>query len=583
MPRNIFLYIVLALLAGVLWGKQGGPIFKKVVHKFYSFYFVRADQRYLPFINHAGVKVFVASSLDRVFQDGRTLLKPQFSSSASISAARNEHESFQIVLQTGDRPVENATLNVADLTNMNDGTKIDRSNISWRVVGFVPTIKPYYPVKYVGHWPDPLLETQKTNVPAGTTQPFWVTVYVPPDTPAGSYKTTIKVYADNNNSWSIPVALKVYNFDLPQQDHLKTAFDFYGYLTKRSYPQGDNELDMAYKARINNLNERYIMMMLQYRMDPILNIDPGSQEDLGRIDRYLAQGLNNFAIGKKGGTFDNNWPKTDKGVEELAPIYQGYGEDLKLNQMLQYAYIYTWDEGDIGNPQVAKIASMIHRAYPGLKNMVCYHGLWDPDDLPNWGRDIDIWCFNIDNFDEAKMRRLQKMGMEMWMYVSGPSDNGTPNLAMDFDSLDYRILPWLCWKYDIKGLLYWCVNWLQDEDPFKNAKNTKWEQNANGLLFYPGTYGPLPSLRAEIFRDGMEDYEYIQLLFADLKLMKEKGWDKKYSKFFNECIRLLTVDPSIAQSMDHFTKDQNILQTRRDAIASKIEEFNHLISASWKG
>ncbi|MBF0511865.1 MAG: DUF4091 domain-containing protein, partial [Candidatus Omnitrophica bacterium] len=462
--------------------------------------------------------------------------------------------------------------------NIKDGQKIDQTHVSWKVVGYVETRKPYYAVKYVGHWPDPLLDAQKTNVPAGTTQPFWVTVYVPPGTKAGQYQTTITVQADGMAPWSIPVTLKVYNFQLPVQSQLKTAFDFYGYLTKKPYPRTENEPEAAYQARIDDLNEKFIMMMLQYRMDPVLNIDPSSQEDLGRVDRYLVHGLNNFAIGKKGGTFDNNWPKTKQEIEDLLPIYQGYGEDLKLNQMLSYTYIYTWDEGDMGNPLVAQIAAMVHRAYPGLKNMVCYHGLWNPDDFPDWGKDIDIWCFNIDNFDEAKMRRLQKMGIEMWMYVSGPSDNGSANLAMDFESMDYRILPWLCWKYDIKGLLYWCVNWWPDQNPFKNANNTKWEQNANGLLFYPGPHGPCASLRAEIFRDGMEDYEYIQLLFADLKVMKEKGWDKTRSTFFNDSVRLLKVDLSIARSMEDFTKDQNILIARREAIARKIEEFNKFFS-----
>ncbi|MBF0503848.1 MAG: DUF4091 domain-containing protein [Candidatus Omnitrophica bacterium] len=582
MFRKNFFIIITVLLAGILLGKFGATILKKTVHKLSSlseFHAIKTDQRYFSLINPGGFKIYTSSSLDRIFQDGATLLKPAFSSSATISAARNEYESFQIVVQTDKLPVNNTALNVTDLINIKDGTKIDQSNISWRIVGFVPTSKPYYSVKYVGNWPDPLLEPKKIDIPAGTSQPFWVTVYVPLGTKAGIYKTTITVIADGLKSWGVPVTLHVYNFELPQQSQLKTAFDFYGFLTKKSYLQSENESDMAYKARIDDLNEKYIMMMLQYRMNPILNIDPSSQEDLGRVDRYLVHGLNNFAIGKKGGTFDNNWPKTDAEIEKLGSVYQGYGEDLKLNQMLPYAYIYTWDEGDMGNPLVAKITAMIHRAYPELKNMVCYHGLWNPDDFPNWGKDIDIWCFNIDNFDEAKMRRLQKMGMEMWMYVSGPSDNGSPNLAMDFDSIDYRILPWLCWKYNIKGLLYWCVNYLQNEDPFKNAQNTKWEQNANGLLFYPGPHGPLPSLRAEIFRDGMEDYEYIQLLFSDLKLMKEKGLDKHYSKFFNDSVRLLTIDPSIAQSIGHFTKDQNILQTRRDAIAKRIEEFNQIFPA----
>ena len=554
----------------------------KIAHKIYkelkkSSVTVRYNTQ-APVEAKENVRVFAASSLDRIFQDGKTLLKPRFTSSVSISAARNEYESFQVVVQTENKTLDNVSLSLSSLIDEKNNSFIDASNMSWRVVGYVPTVKPYYPVKYVGPWPDPLMPAKKTSVPSHSTQPFWITIYVPPQAKAGDYKTIVTVKADGVSPWQTPVTLRVYDFELPKQSHLKTAFDFYGHITKTRYPQQDKESDAAYQARLDELNDDFIVNMIKYRENPILNIDPTSQADLSRVDRYMVYGLNNFSIGKKGGTFNNNWPKSDQDIEDLLPLYQTYGEDLKLNRMLKYTYIYTWDEGDMGNPQVAKITSMIHHAYPGLKNMVCYHGLWNPNELPKWGKNIDIWCFNIDDFNEAKMRRLQKIGIEMWMYVSGPSGLGTPNLALDFDSIDYRILSWLCWKYDIKGLLYWCVNWWQDVDPFKNAKNTNWDQNGNGLLFYPGTEGPLASLRAEVFRDGMEDYEYILLLLTDLKLMKEKQLDKTYSQFFNDSVRLLTVDSSIAESMRHFTKDQDVLQARRNAIAEKIEQFNHLLS-----
>ena len=222
---------------------------------------------------------------------------------------------------------------------------------------------------------------------------------------------------------------------------------------------------------------------------------------------------------------------------------------------------------------------MIHRAYPGLKNMVCYHGIWHPDTDPQWGKDIDIWTFQIDDFSETKMRKLQKIGKEIWMYISGPGGYGSPNLAMDFDSIDYRIIPWLCWKFDLRGFLYWCVNWWPTADPFKTAKNSKWEQNANGLLFYPGEDGPIPSLRLEIFRDGMEDYEYIQILLKKLKILKKKGTDPAAKKFLADSIKLLTVDDSIAVSLSKFTKSGEFLKDRRNAIAEKIEEFERLFGS----
>jgi hypothetical protein len=250
---------------------------------------------------------------------------------------------------------------------------------------------------------------------------------------------------------------------------------------------------------------------------------------------------------------------------------------------MDYHYIYTWDEGEVGNPQVKKITSMIHRAHPELKNMVCYHGFWEPDKDPEWGRDIDIWCVGIGDFIESKSERLKKEGMEMWMYVSGPGSSGFPNLAIDFDSIDYRIIPWLCWKYDIKGFLYWCVNWWPYVDPFESASNTKWKQNGNGLLFYPGKDGPIASLRLEIFRDGMEDYEYLYLLKEKIK---EAGDNIKLSKAPKrdiidaviEAEGLLDIDGDIAKSMNYYTKDPRDISRHRRRIAEAIEKLEDFLN-----
>ncbi|MCK4463105.1 MAG: DUF4091 domain-containing protein, partial [Candidatus Omnitrophica bacterium] len=486
-----------------------------------------------------GYDVFIASTLDKIFQDGKTLVKPLFSNVAAISMAKNEYEAFQIVVDNGKDPLKSVQLEISDLVNEKTDARIRKDNITWRVVGYVETKKPYYNVKFVGRWPDPLMPAEPTDVKTGAVQPFWVTVYIPKGTAPGIYKGIVRVRAEDTILDSIPLFVRVFDFTLPLESSFKTAFDFYPHITKACYPQKPNESKAAYKSRIAELNEKYIIDILKYRLNPVLNIDPLSQSSLGRIDTYRRYGLNNFSIGKKGGTFGNNWPKTDEGIEKLLPLYRTYGESLKINRMMDYHYIYTWDEGKVGNPQVKKITSMIHRAHPELKNMVCYHGFWDPKEDPGWGEDIDIWCFGIGDFDEKKMRQLQYRGMEMWMYASGPGSSGYPNLAIDFDSMDYRIIPWLSWKYDIKGFLYWCVNWWPYVDPFESASNTKWNQNGNGLLYYPGENGPIASLRLEIFRDGMEDYEYLHLLNQKINSAKQEGLDVLNNKILAQAEKLL--------------------------------------------
>lgn len=564
------------LILGMLLGMTIVSICGLALYK--SIKISKAPQRYKSEVP-SGIKfgngsmLYVASSLDRIFQDGKTLTKPNFGESVKISAAKNEYESFQVVIKNGPIALKSVTFVLPDLINEKKGTAIDRSYVTIRKVGYVPTRKPCYPVKYVGLWPDPLLPLEKTDIKPAVTQSFWVSVKIPEEAPAGNYQGFIIVNADGIEPQKIAVVLTVYDFTLPKESHLTTAFDFYGHLTRFRYPQAMNESQAAYDERIEDLNEKYIIEMLKYRMNPILNIDPLSQTELGKIDRYRWFGITHFAIGRKGGTFNNNWPGTDEEIEALLPLYRTYGEILKLNKMFDMHYIYTWDEGDIGNPRVAKICSMIHRAYPELRNMACYHGFWDPQQFPDWGKDIDIWTFQIDNFDESKMKRLKELNKEIWMYISGPGGYTTPNLAIDFDSMDYRIIPWLCWKYGIKGFLYWSVNFWDKVDPFENAANTDWEQNGNGLLFYPGQREPLVSLRMEIFRDGMEDYEYLVLLKDKIDLMEHTGKIAIEPELIERAKQLLTVEDPLAGSMDRFTKDAEILYEQRNKIAEMIEEL----------
>ncbi|MBI5874114.1 MAG: DUF4091 domain-containing protein [Candidatus Omnitrophica bacterium] len=521
--------------------------------------------------------IFAVSSLDRVFQDGKTLLKPHYGSSAAISAAKNEYESFQVVVSNGPDIQKAVRIEISEFICDMTGKLLGRENILWRVVGYVKTQMPYYPVKYVGMWPDPLLPAKSVDIEPNTVQPFWVTAYVPKDAQAGIYKGSIKVFSKDRLLGNIPVSIEVRNFILPTEGNLKTAFDFYGQETGSQYPKKERETQDEYDQRIAELNEKYIFDMLKHRINPILNIDPLSQRELGRVDWYRMYGLNNFSIGRYGGSLGNNWPESDDEVEALLPLYRTYGENLKINKMFEFHYIYTWDEGEIGDPRVPKVCSMIHRAYPGLKNMVCYHGIWEPAKFPDWGKDINIWCVQIDDYDEGKANTLKKLGMEIWMYVSGPGSTGSPNLALDFDSIDYRIIPWLCWKYDIRGFLYWCVNWWPLVDPFKSAKNTKWEQNGNGLLYYPGEDGPIDSLRLEVLRDGMEDYEYLHLLREKLKEFEKAGLAAVHYQLAGAAVKLLDVDSSIIASPMSFAKDEEFIAIRRGKIAKAIEWLSEIL------
>ncbi|HUU90496.1 MAG TPA: hypothetical protein VM238_04720, partial [Phycisphaerae bacterium] len=79
--------------------------------------------------------------------------------------------------------------------------------------------------------------------------------------------------------------------------------------------------------------------------------------------------------------------------------------------------------------------------------------------------------------------------------------------------------------------------------------------------------GPVDSIRWEMLRDGLEDYEYLAIL---RRLLAEKG-DRLDAGKRAEFTALLDVPDDITTDMTTFTKDPAPIERRRLAIARAIE------------
>lgn len=77
-----------------------------------------------------------------------------------------------------------------------------------------------------GWWPDPLLPIESSlELGPGTNHLFWLRVFVPKETPAGAYRGTVRLEA-NEFSAEAPLELVVYDFTLPDRMTCATAFGF---------------------------------------------------------------------------------------------------------------------------------------------------------------------------------------------------------------------------------------------------------------------------------------------------------------------------------------------------------------------
>ena len=88
----------------------------------------------------------------------------------------------------------------------------------------------------------------------------------------------------------------------------------------------------------------------------------------------------------------------------------------------------------------------------------------------------------------------------------------------------------------------------------------------------PVLEGPVDSIRWEMLRDGIEDYEYMVIL----KKLIEANEDKLDTRRLQTYNALLEVPEGITSNMTTFTKDPAPIEARRDRIAHAISELNRL-------
>ena len=146
------------------------------------------------------VKLTVITSLERIGQD-----EPLYGESqASVKAAKNEYEPFQVILRSQEN-LKKLDVVVSDLVG-SDGRKIGKENIALYREHYVHVCVPSYRCDNPPGWyPDALIpfvdpatgegidakETRFVAAPfdlwAGQNQVIWVDVFVPKDAAAGDY------------------------------------------------------------------------------------------------------------------------------------------------------------------------------------------------------------------------------------------------------------------------------------------------------------------------------------------------------------------------------------------------------------
>ena len=500
---------------------------------------------------------------ERVFKDDA--VPADSGSGVLVDAARNEFEPFQIVV----KPTSSGrvTVNVGDF-----GSGIEVQVYQVKYVNITQATDSLgrtgdYPDPL---WP--METGDSVDVVSGENTAFWFDVHVPGTTASGDYSTNVTIggvdipvtlhvfnfsipeelHAKSQMNFSYQRFLDQYSVDCCGSeywmyvDNIKQYFIDHRLTPKSVLWSGgltssgaepyigydcagtltDNDGIWGFEAPA----ERYLdgTGLMQGRFSQSFNAGIGFPSFMAATFRN-----NDASADQRPSTFcgqtrsaadwyagnDSNTPYNQKWFQYLTTI-QNYLESMGY---LDKAYYYFANEpqDQADYDAVAWYSRQLKNAAPDFKLMVSEEPKPEIFNHPDYVQDgqVDIWLPVLNNYDPATSHdRKKNHGEDTWIYfLHGTRPPYFNPITLDHPGIESKFTGWFLWKYRLGGIAYYSLNnWSQN--PWTDPLNS----NHNGDLFmlYPPSpsntpiaYGSnnhrfVPSIRFELMRDSLEDYEY---------------------------------------------------------------------------
>jgi len=414
---------------------------------------------------------------------------------------------------------------------------------------------------------------------------------------------------------TVPLRVTVYGFELPDQMTCTSAFGFSPGLAFRYHNVTDSAQQREVLARyLASFAAHHISPYDPAPLDPFrVTWEAGPKPvfdwaawDAAMTEAFDRYHFNTFSIpiaGMGGGTFHSRTEPELQGYREGAPEYRAafnaycreVEEHLRARGWLDKAYVYWFDEPDPKDYEfVMNGFRKLKEAAPGINRMLTEQV------EPALVGGPSIWCPISPEYDAEAAESRRKAGEKLWWYIcTGPKEPYC-TLFIDHPATELRVWLWQTWQRRIDGILVWQSNyWTSDaaypdperpqnpyQDPmgwtsgYSTPAGTRlpWG-NGDGRFIYPPPAaadgrpsqpviaGPVDSIRWEMLRDGIEDYEYHVILRG---LLAERGGALP-EEVRAQYAGLLEVPAEVTSDLVTFTKDPEPIERQRDALARAIE------------
>jgi hypothetical protein len=510
----------------------------------------------------------------------------------NLFGGRNEIVAFQLIIEAGKNGASGVNVTISDLvsgTSVIPGSATGPADpfdyrgrytelFTEHYLNMVKRSPPLWffaesaaPSAYYSGWvPDCLIPFSAPPGKGGApfsidpdmNQGVWVDILIPENAVAGLYEGNADISIDGNTVRRIPVSLEVYDFTLPDSTHIRNMFGYYpGTIARR------HGVDRTGEA-FYDLELKYHQLAHRHRCDLVTEVENLDEmtahfrryytgEAYSESYGYAGPGKNTgnmtFSIGyggdfpkEYGGSVSNmnkedwwkgsdaweNWFKQNApGVERHKylfpdePDWKGPAGKLGTGSMDTIRMQATWSHT---NPGPGKnIPTLVtNRIKDDLKGYVDF-----------WSISSEEWTLNLTSEDIASEKAL---GHQAGIYNGYRPGMGA--VVSDADAVEFRVMPWIVWKYNIDQYFYWSTSFWTNVNVFVNPLTYEDRINGDGTFFYPGQdylfvnenrqlAGPLSSIRAKNWRRGAQDYEY-------LWLAEKMGLGSQAGAIVDECVPL---------------------------------------------
>lgn len=516
------------------------------------------------------MQAWTRSSYVNVFRDQRMQFNEVIEDHRLVMA-RNEYQSFQICIRSEDAFTING-ITFDDLTCERGG--IPACMCTYHYVEYV-----YGPYNSLGmtpedavrkapeFYPDPLSNDRTVQVPRKTTQPIWVTLFIPAGTKSGVYKGCAHVHTTQGRM-DVRMSAEVCAVTLPDANRGALDYMHHQQITgvwwlpsePGHYPNDPITIcygydrwtddwwklvgDIADQMRMHRQNILYLNL-------PQLLMDGGTQVDehgnftfnWSRVDEYVrfftdkgvVKGLEGTHIASidyfkmhfttyllrrneqgvmQVGMAAHNSGESQRWLAQYLPALQAHVEEMGW---LPVWYQHVGDEA-MNDAQLAQYTFY----YRQMRDLAPKLKVGDPVTHVDFARhqlalgtDVQVPIESAYDENRELFAQAAKDGVRVYLYnCCGPSGSWL-NRFVDKPVWHMRMLGWLLYAWDIKGFLHWGYNFWNDWGIREFLEIGEEEFKGDHYTIYPDPHHAhkvRSSIRYEANRDAAQDFELLTIL-----------------------------------------------------------------------